>query len=157
MNGGNVMSKNDEFDLNEALDGADVKPQKVPAKKAAKKIDPEDDRKNWPVIRIARVKGLPNFHYLSASGTRPGPMNSDGTPKTDAKDKPILGKPFNHELKVMRGVDVPVPPSIVNMLNSTFRTEYEQTYDPITGRGVLEASDVPPIPWQLVEKGKYIK
>jgi len=149
------MNDNNEFNLDDVLNDAPVN-HEMP-EQVAKKIDPEDDRENWPVIRIARVKGLPNFHYCATSGTRPGPMMADGTPKLDAKGKPILGKPFNHELKVMRGVDVPVPPSIVNMLRTSERTEYEQQYDPTTGRGFLGASEVPPIPWQLVEKGPHIQ
>ena len=130
-----------EFELDEMLDEADVKVQEVPKKvvkaKVKKFIDPEDDRANWPVIRVGRVKGLPNFQFLAAAGTK--------------KD----GKPFGHELKVMRGIDVSVPPSILNMLQSTVKTDYEQTYDPETHAGILTAIDSPPIPYQLVKGGKY--
>jgi hypothetical protein len=131
------MSENNEFELSNLLDETKVVPMEIPEVLEEKFIDPEQDRDNWPVIKIARVKGRPNFHYCSASGTLKN------------------GKPFNHELKVMRGVDVPVPPSIVNMLQTSERTEYEQSYDPISGRGFLEASNVPPIPWQLIKGGKY--
>jgi hypothetical protein len=127
-----------EFDLDEELSKADATPKKVPAKKA-KVIDPEDDRKNWPVIEVDFEDQKPNFHYVSVAGTK--------------KD----GKPFQHDLKLQRGVEVPVPPSIVNMLRSTKKTVITQSQDPLTGRAVNHETERPPIPWRLVEKGKYIK
>jgi hypothetical protein len=164
------MSENNEFELSNMLDEAKVAPMEIPEAKE-KFIDPEDDRVNWPVIRIGHVKGLPNFQFLAAAGTRKPPTNADGTPKftavTNADGTPkvdssgnpisiqILGTPFTHELRVMRGVDVPIPPSVLNMLQDTVKTEYEQSYDKDTGLGIRTPIDSPPIPYQLIKGGKY--
>jgi hypothetical protein len=115
----------DEFGIPEDL---------APAKKT-KSIDPEDDRKNWPVIHIDFEDGKSNFEFLAARGTK--------------KD----GSPFNHELKVQRGVDVAVPPSVVNMLRTSIAARYHQgdLSQPV------RRTDRSALPWQLVEKGKYIK
>lgn len=131
----------DDFELDElskALNDDDVSHAVLPDPKA-EAIDPEDDRDNWPEIEIDYEDGKPNFEFLAASGTRKN------------------GKPFNHELRVMRGTPVAVPPSIVNMLRETKRTTYRQRRDPETGRNVMVPEDRPPIPWRLVEKGKYVK
>lgn len=142
------MSKNDEFmtdeDLSKELNGAPAKPQTIPgketaAKKTKKFIDPERDRKNWPVIELDHEDGKPNFHFISVSGTM-----KDGTP-------------FTHDLKLQRGVDVPVPPSVVNMLQTTKKAVFHQTHDPVANRNVMHRTERPPIPWRLVEKGKYIR
>jgi hypothetical protein len=130
----------DEFGLtDEQLNAELTKDNKAPAKKvaAAKNIDPEDDRDNWPVIQVDHEDGKSNFEFISVSGTK--------------KD----GKPFTHDLRVMRGVDVPVPPSVVGMLRSSMRAHYHQTQDPTTGRNIMHKTERPPIPWRMVEKGKY--
>lgn len=105
--------------------------------KAKKVLDPEEDKANWPKIFIDFEDGKPNYEYLGVSGTM--------------KD----GRPFTHTLQVMRGVDASVPPSIVNMLRSTKETRYNQVPDPTTGRMNLVRTERSPIPWRLVEKGKY--
>jgi hypothetical protein len=110
-----------------------------PPSKKAKAIDPEDDRANWPVIHIDFEDGKPNYEYIGVAGTK--------------RD----GSPFTHNLQVQRGVDAAVPPSIVNMLRSTKEKRYRQVPDPQTGRMQMICTERSPMPWQLVEKGKYIK
>jgi hypothetical protein len=108
-------------------------------KKPVKIIDPEDDKKNWPVIFIDFEDGLPNYQYCAASGTKKN------------------GQPFTHSLQVQRGVDVAVPPSIVNMLRDSVEARYSQTPDPVTGRMSMNKTARSGLPWHIVEKGKYIK
>lgn len=111
---------------------------KAPAKKV-KAIDPEDDRENWPVISIDFEDGHPNYAFCGASGTK--------------KD----GSPFTHSMQIQRGVDVSVPPSIVNMLRSAKEARYNQVANPITGRQDMIKTERSGLPWHIVEKGKYIK
>lgn len=167
----NVNTEFNMDELNESLGAAPATAQVIPP--VAKFIDPEDDRDNWPVIQVDHVDQLGNFHFISVGGTKTAPTNpdgspkivpiknGDGTPKMDEMGNPqfitALGKPFQHDLKIMRGVDVAVPPSVVHMLQDTKKTKYHQTTDPVTGRSIMQPRDVPPIPWHLVEKGKYIK
>lgn len=127
------MSKEtDEFNIPNDLIAAST----PPAKKT-KALDPEEDRANWPTIFIDFEDGKPNYEYVGVSGTM--------------KD----GRPFTHSLQVQRGVDVVVPPSVVNMLRTTKQTHYHQTADPVTGRQVMHQNDRAPLPWRLIEKGKY--
>ncbi len=135
-----MNEQNEEFnldDLNETLNSAAAAPQEVPDAPVEKFIDPEDDRENWPIIKIGHVKGMPNFHFLGAAGTKQN------------------GEPFGHELKVMRGVNSPVPPSVLHMLQDTVKTEYEQTFDDKGGFGERTPIDSPPIPYSLIKGGKY--
>lgn len=103
----------------------------------ARKLDPEEDRENWPTIFIDFEDGRPNYAFLGASGTM--------------KD----GRPFNHQLQVQRGVDVKVPPSIVNMLRTSKERHGRQVEDPVTGRMVMNHYDKSSEPWRLIEKGAY--
>ena len=104
-----------------------------------KAIDPEYDRENWPTIRLEAEDGKPNYEFLSAHGTL----------KT--------GEPFGHELQVMRGVDVQVPPSIVYALRDAVAAHYSQRQDPITGRMQMIKSERSSIPWHLVKAGKHLQ
>lgn len=124
-----MSDENDNFGIpqNEAPPAA--------AAKKAKALDPEEDKVNWPTIFIDFEDGKPNYEFLGVSGTM--------------KD----GRPFTHTLQVQRGVDVPVPPSVVNMLRDAkamVGTQPDLTKPMVrTNRSSL--------PWHLVEKGKYIK
>lgn len=120
-----------EFDLN---DDQLEKALEPPAKAKGKKfIDPEDDRENWPSIFIDFEDQKSNFEFLAVRGTK--------------KD----GSPFNHELKVQRGVNVKVPPSVVNMLRDSVTAKYDQ---PDLTRPAVR-TDRASLPWRLIEKGKY--
>lgn len=111
-------------------------PKAAPAA-PVKQIDPEDDRANWPTIHIEMEADKPNYEFLLASGTK--------------KD----GSPFHHELQVMRGVDVQVPPSVVYALRDAVAAHYVQRRDPTTGRNHLIRMDRSAIPWRLIKAGKY--
>ena len=127
---------NDEFTV-EALA---AKEKAAAAKvKIAKVIDPEDDKKNWPTIHVEMEEGKPNYEYLSVHGTK--------------KD----GKPFGHDLQLMRGVDVKVPPSVVHMLREAISAHYLQRRDPVSGRMQMIRQDRSSVPWRLVKGGKYIR
>lgn len=129
------MSVNDEFDWGLGEE-TPAEPKEAKSKKA-KKLDPEEDRANWPTIQIAFEDAKPNFEFIGVAGTM--------------KD----GRPFSHQLRVQRGVDVQVPPSVVNMLRSTKQAHYHQKADAQTGRMELVRTDRPPLPWQLIDKGAY--
>lgn len=101
-------------------------------------IDPELDRANWPVIHIEMEDGKPNWEYIASHGTLKN------------------GDPFGHELQVMRGVDVAVPPSIVNTLREAVATHHVPRRDPATGKLRLERQDRSAIPWRLIKAGKHI-
>ena len=142
------MSVNDEFDL--GMDDEVVLPPlaKPTKKKAARSepveefvaepafIDPEDDRENWPTIYIEMEDGKPNYEFVASHGTK--------------KD----GSSFGHDLQIMRGVDVQVPPSIVNTLKEMVATHYVPKRGP-DGRAFLDRQDRSSIPWKLVRGGKY--
>jgi len=110
----------------------------VPPVQMPKEIDPEYDRENWPTIMIDMEDGKPNYEFLSVHGTLKN------------------GEPFDHDLKVMRGVNVQVPPSVVNMLRTAVSAHYTQRKDPVTGTNIMDRSDRSSIPWRLVRGGKYI-
>lgn len=147
---------NDEFDL-DGIDGLAEKPKAkvTPAKKTAKKaapskaepevveaervvLDPEDDRENWPTIHVDSEEGKPNYEYLAAHGTKKN------------------GSSFGHELQVMRGVDVKVPPSIVYNLQDAVSAHFSPSRDPLTGKNNLIRTNRSSIPWRLIKGGKYI-
>jgi hypothetical protein len=130
----------DEFGLNDdQLEQELSKPSGSKAK-AKKVLDPEEDKANWPTIFVDFEDGKPNYEFLGVSGTM--------------KD----GRPFTHTLQIQRGVEgVPVPPSIVNMLSSTKETRFVQSQDPVTGRMNMTRTERAPIPWRLIEKGKYCR
>ncbi len=110
-------------------------------KEATKKkpmIDPEDDRKNWPTIMVDMEDDKPNYEFLAAHGTK--------------KD----GAPFSHELQVMRGVNVQVPPSIVYVLRDAISTHFIPIRNQTTGKMDLARQDRSALPWRLVKGGKYI-
>jgi len=110
----------------------------APPVQMQKEIDPEYDRENWPTIMIDMEDGKPNYEFLSVHGTLKN------------------GEPFDHDLKVMRGVNVQVPPSVVNMLRTAVSAHYVQRQDPVTGTSIMVRSDRSAIPWRLVRGGKYI-
>jgi hypothetical protein len=101
-------------------------------------LDPEEDRANWPTIRIDSEDGKPNYEFVAAHGTLKN------------------GESFGHELQLMRGVDVQVPPSIVYALRDMIATHHVPVRD-ASGRVSLHRQDRSAIPWQLVKGGKYIK
>ena len=123
------------------IDLENTAPAEVPAKRSKKEaIDPELDRDNWPVIHIEMEEDKPNYEYLAAHGTLKN------------------GQPFGHELQVMRGVDVAVPPSIVNMLRTSVAAHYRHVPDPKNPKKMqLVRSDRSAVPWRLVKGGKYIQ
>ena len=121
---------NNEFDMDL---GEDSPPQELLA------VEPEKDRANWPAIHIEEEEGKPNYEYVAAHGT-----HKDGTP-------------FSHEMQIMRGVDVAVPPSIVHNLRDAVSAQYSQRRDPETGRAMLRRHNRSAIPWRLIKPGKYIK
>ena len=156
---------NEEFEANE-LGLPDKAPKKTPAQKAAatrkanaaKKaaaeevveakgsiqaetafIDPEMDRENWPTIMIEMEEGKPNYEFVTSHGTM--------------KD----GKPFGHELQIMRGVEVQVAPSVVESLRCTVSTHFVPRRDPVTNRLMLDRQDRSSVPWKLVKAGKYFE
>jgi hypothetical protein len=131
----------DEFGLGTEFTEEPIVAKKPATKKAApaEEIDPERDRDNWPVIYIEREKDRPNYEFLQVQGTY--------------RD----GSPLIHQLRVMRGVDVAVPPSIVRMLRDSIATHYEQRLDPMTNTITMERSDRSSVPWRLVSGGKYIR
>jgi hypothetical protein len=122
---------NEEF-LMEELDSTLVGSQMV-----VDEIDPELDKENWPVITIDPVKGHPNYEFVAAHGTLKN------------------GQPFSKECQIMRGVEVAVPPSIVNVLKIAVSASYTQVPDPLTGKNMMVRSDQSSVPWRLVKPGKY--
>lgn len=147
------MTMNDDLDLGIDFDNApepEVQKKPTKPKKSALKveaadilveegfIDPEDDRVNWPTIIIDSEDGKPNYEFIAAHGTK-----KDGTP-------------FDHELQVMREVEVKVPPSVIYLLRESTATHYTQRRGP-DNRVQLVAQKRAPIPWRLVDGGKYIK
>lgn len=122
---------NDEFGLGEAII------TEIPSQGEA--LDPERDRENWPVILLEMEDGKPNYEFISVHGTMQN------------------GEPFDHDLQVMRGVEVAVPPAVVYMLRDAVSAHYVPKRDPITGKNRLERQDRSSIPWRLVSGGKYIK
>lgn len=137
------MNVNDEFSFDEIIEGAERPAakggKKVAPQHNAKAIDPEYDRENWPTIRIEAENDKPNYEFLSAHGTLKN------------------GDPFDHELQVMRGVDVQVPPSIVYALRDAIASHYQQRRDPTNGRMQMVRMERSTIPWHLVKSGKYIQ
>lgn len=131
---------NEELDLGLADAGVQDIPQpKVQRKKkAAPEIDPEDDRANWPIIYVEFEEGKPNFEFMAVQGTK-----KDGTP-------------FDHYLRVQRGVEVAVPPSIVYMLRDAISTHMKQVRNMQTGLNDRVFTDRSAVPWRLVRAGKYI-
>jgi hypothetical protein len=146
------MSVNDEFDLDSELSEVDTAPVEVPAKGKGKAkvkaepeavlvkadIDPEEDRENWPIIHIEMEDEKPNYEYLAAHGTMQN------------------GQPFGHELQVMRGVDVAVPPSIVYALRDAISSHYSSRRDS-SGKTSLVKQDRSAVPWRLVNPGPHVK
>lgn len=152
------MSVNDEFDLDSEMTGVDTAPVEVPAKGKGKgkakaeqapekaveaapakaALDPEEDRENWPVIHIEMEDEKPNYEYLAAHGTMQN------------------GQPFGHELQVMRGVDVAVPPSIVYSLRDAISSHYSSRRDS-SGKTSLVKQDRSAVPWRLVSPGLHVK
>lgn len=133
---------NDEFGLGDATPQTLTPPPPKATRGRAKadgELDPERDRENWPVIIIEREKDRPNFEFLQVMGTYQD------------------GSPLVHQLRVQRGVEVQVPPSIVKMLRNSVAAHYEQRHDPVSGHNVLERSDRSAVPWRLVRGGKYIQ
>lgn len=132
-----MSDANTDFEID--LEG--TAPAEVPTKNKKKAtIDPEHDRDNWPVIHIEMEEDKPNYEYLAAHGTLKN------------------GQPFGHELQVMRGVDVAVPPSIVNMLRTSVAAHYRHVPNPQNPKKMmLVRSDRSSIPWRLVKGGKYIQ
>jgi hypothetical protein len=114
---------------------------KAPAAAKVADIDPEDDRENWPTIQVETEDNKENYAFLAVSGT-----------KAD-------GKSFTHQLQVQRGVDVKVPPSVVNMLKTTKQTIFRQVeiFEGGAPRMKMVRQDRPSIPWQLISGGKYCK
>ena len=152
------MSVNDEFDLDSEMTGVDTAPVEVPAKGKGKgkakaeqapekaveaapakaALDPEEDRENWPIIHIEMEDEKPNYEYLAAHGTMQN------------------GQPFGHELQVMRGIDVAVPPSIVYSLRDAVSSHYSSRRD-ASGKTSLVKQDRSAIPWRLVNPGPHVK
>ena len=154
------MNVNDEFDLDSELSGVDTAPVEVPAKGKGKAkaqavpapekavdaapapakadLDPEEDRENWPIIHIEMEDEKPNYEYLAAHGTMQN------------------GQPFGHELQVMRGVDVAVPPSIVYALRDAISSHYSSRRDS-SGKTSLVKQDRSAIPWRMVNPGPHVK
>src|SRR5512135_3234715 len=87
-------------------------------------IDPEDDRANWPTIMINTEDGKPNYETVIVHGTK-----KDGTP-------------VGHDLQIMRGVPVKVPPSVVNALKEAVATHTVASKDR-DGQLVLIRQDRP--------------
>jgi hypothetical protein len=135
------MDVND-LDVNDLEQELAEKPKnKRPTGNSAKTkvLDPEEDKANWPVIFIDFEDGKPNYEYVATSGTMED------------------GRPFTHSLQIMRGVDVAVPPSIVNNLRTAVERRTSQVPNPTTGRIDKVFTMRSAIPWHIVEKGKYIK
>jgi hypothetical protein len=135
---------NEEFDLGIPAGPQDI-PQPKPKAQGKKKdvsvapeIDPEDDRANWPIIYVEFEEGKPNFEFMAVQGTK-----KDGTP-------------FDHYLRVQRGVEVAVPPSIVHMLRDAISTHMKQVRNMQTGLNDRIFTDRSAVPWRLVKAGKYI-
>lgn len=128
---------NDDFDVLGLNDGE--KPAKATAPKVGPKaLDPEDDRDNWPTIMISSEDGKPNYETVIVHGTK-----RDGTP-------------FGHDLQIMRGVQVKVPPSVVYCLQDAVATHIVAGKDR-DGHMVQIRQERPSVPWQLINKGKYVK
>ena len=136
------MPTSEELDL--GLGDIDIQP--IPEAKSKKKaeapvraaaIDPEDDRENWPTIRIESVDGKPNYETIVCGGTRKN------------------GKPFLHEMQILREHDVKVPPSVVNTLLEAVEAHHVPRRDPVTGKAMLMKQNRSAIPWRMVKGGKY--
>lgn len=132
-----MTDANKEFDLDLNMDDLPEPTKKAPKKAAAKAIDPEDDRDNWPIIQIDAEEGRPNFEFLGVQGTKQN------------------GEPFDHYLRVQRGVDVPVPPSVVRMLQNAVATHMKQVRNAQTGLNDKIYYNKPSVSWRLVKGGKY--
>lgn len=137
-----VGQVNEEFDilgLNESVapgDGDDEAQSVVAV--AVEELDPEDDRDNWPTITINTEEGKPNYETVIVHGTKKN------------------GKPFGHDLQIMRGVEVKVPPSVVYDLRDAVATHIIATKDR-DGKQILVRQDRPGVSWNLIDKGKYVK
>lgn len=122
---------NAEFDL----DLGDTVVQEPKASAAF--IDPELDRDNWPIILIEMEEGKPNYEFIASHGTMKN------------------GEPFDHDMQIMRGVEVAVPPSIVDTLRCSVATHHVPRRNPETNRIELVRQDRSAVPWRLVKGGKY--
>jgi len=136
------MPTSEELDL--GLGDIDFQPipevkgkKKVDAPTKAAAIDPEDDRENWPTIRIESVDGKPNYETIVCGGTKKN------------------GKPYLHELQILREQDVKVPPSAVNTLLEAVEAHHVPRRDPATGKSMLVKQNRSAIPWRMVKGGKY--
>lgn len=116
-----------------------AEPEEIVVKEVLPDIDPEDDRANWPTIRIEHEKAKPNYEFVSAHGTKKN------------------GSPFGWDMQIMRGVDVKVPPSIVHVLLDAVSTHYPTVLDPVTKEKKQLRQNRSAIPWTLVSGGKYIR
>lgn len=141
-----MTDNNDFLDLGLTADQNDTpEPDTTPSVSADKKptpkkfIDPEDDKANWPVIMIDQEDDKPNYEFIGVHGTKKN------------------GQPFSHELQVQRGVEVPVPPSVVYTLRNAVETRYKQVKNPVTGKNDMVKSKRSALPWTLISKGKYVK
>jgi len=136
------LGLNNEFDTLTTVDQASQKASVVGPKKIAtqpkKVVDPEDDRENWPTIMINTEEGKPNYETVIVHGTK-----KDGTL-------------FGHDLQIMRGVPVQVPPSVVYDLQDAIATHMVSGKD-FEGKQVLRRFDRPSVSWNLIDKGKYVK
>lgn len=127
-----------DTDLRNDLGLEEAPPMTKKAAPKKKVLDPEDDRANWPTISISSEDGKPNYETVIVYGTK-----QDGTP-------------FGHDLQIMRDTPVKVPPSVVNALKEAVSAHFHPKRGE-DGRQKLVRQDRPSIPWQLIDKGKYIK
>lgn len=137
-----VGQVNEEFDilgLNEPVPPTDDEDEaQSDVAVAVEDLDPEDDRANWPTIMINTEEGKPNYETVIVHGTKKN------------------GTPFGHDLQIMRGVPVKVPPSVVYDLQDAVATHVIATKDR-DGKQILVRQDRPGVSWNLIDKGKYVK
>jgi hypothetical protein len=97
--------------------------KKVSAKEAPVKDAPVKDRKaGWPIIWVDAVEGMPNYQEVGVNG---------------------------EIFKIMREIEVAVPPSVVEVLRNSIGTRLVDTPHPAGGI-TRRKQQFSTIPWRLV-------
>jgi len=83
-------------------------------------------RSEWPVIIIDEVEGMPNFHFVQVNGV-----------------------PF----QIQRGVETPVPPAVLGVLNDAVATRIVQQRDSRTGEVATKRHNYSSVPFRVLRWG----
>ena len=115
------------------------KPRKASAKKPAPKVEepevvihqdsglPDQGPKSeWPVIVVDEQEGQPNFQFVQVNGV-----------------------PF----QIQRGVETPVPPAVLSVLNNAVATRISNVRDPGTGQVKTMRQNYSAVPFRVLRWG----